>query len=75
MEKRDILRDWSSEDPREFNRWIKANAVIGSLLAAGLFAMAVAGAPSAGPGDAATAGNSKDSEVAASSQSRFTPAP
>jgi hypothetical protein len=55
LEKRDIIEKWSPQDWREFDRWIKANAIIGSLLAAGLFAMAVAGAPSAGSGDAAAA--------------------
>jgi hypothetical protein len=58
LEKRDIVEKWSPQDWREFDRWIKANAIIGSLLAVGLFAMAVAGAPSAGSGDTATAGNS-----------------
>jgi hypothetical protein len=75
LEKRDITRNWSAEDAREFDRWIRANAFIGSLLAVGLFAMAVAGAPSAGPGDAFAAPGAKGSEVAASSQARLTPAP
>lgn len=75
VEKRDIVRKWSPEDWREFDRWIRANAVIGSLLAAGLLVMAVAGAPSAGSGDAAAAADSKGSEVGASVQSRLTPAP
>lgn len=74
VEKRDIVRKWSPEDWREFDRWIRANAVIGSLLAAGLLVMAVAGAPSVGPGDATTAADSKGSEVGASVQSRLTPA-
>ena len=75
VEKRDIVGKWSPEDGREFDRWIRANAVIGSLLAAGLLVMAVAGAPSAGPGDAATAADSKGSGVGVSVQSRLTPAP
>jgi hypothetical protein len=49
LQKRDIVEKWSPQDWREFDRWIKANAIVGSLLAAGLFAMAVAGVPSAGP--------------------------
>jgi hypothetical protein len=73
--KRDTLQNWSPQDRSEFDRWIKANAVIGSLLAAGLFAMAIAGMPSARQGDAASAGSSQGSEVAASAQSRLAPAP
>jgi hypothetical protein len=75
LEQRNFMRNWSAEDGREFERWIRANFVIGSLLAAGLFAMAVAGAPSAGPGDAFAAPGAKGSEVAASSQAPLTPAP
>jgi hypothetical protein len=33
-------RDW---DPRELDRWLKANATLGSLLAIGMLAMALAG--------------------------------
>jgi hypothetical protein len=33
-------RDW---DPRELDRWLKANAILGSLLAIGMLAMALAG--------------------------------
>ena len=39
VEKRDIVQKWSPDDWREFDRWIRANAVIGSLLAAGLLVM------------------------------------
>ena len=63
LEKRDIIEKWSPQDWREFDRWIRANAIIGSLLAAGLLAMAVAGAPSAGSGDTAAAGNSNGAEM------------
>jgi hypothetical protein len=63
VQKRDIVEKWSPQDWREFDRWIKANAIIGSLLAVGLFAMAVAGAPSAGPGETAVAGNSTSTET------------
>ena len=66
MQKRDIVEKWSPQDWREFDRWIKANAIIGSLIAAGLFAMAVAGAPSAGPGETAVAGNSTELTTASS---------
>ena len=67
MEKRDIVEKWSPQDRREFDRWIKANAIIGSLLAAGLFAMAVAGAPSLGSGDTAAAGNSSGTDMTTAS--------
>jgi len=67
LEKRDIIEKWSPQDWREFDRWIRANAIIGSLLAAGLLAMAVAGAPSAGPGDTAAAGNSSGTEMTTAS--------
>jgi hypothetical protein len=67
LEKRDIVEKWSPQDWREFDRWIKANAVIGSLLAAGLLAMAVAGAPSPGSGDPAAAGNSSGTEMTTAS--------
>ena len=63
LEKRDIIEKWSPQDWREFDRWIRANAIIGSLLAAGLLAMAVAGVPSAGSGDTAAAGNSSGTEM------------
>ena len=33
-------RDWN---PRELDRWLKANAVIGSMLAIGMLAMALGG--------------------------------
>ena len=66
LEKRDSVEKWSPQDWREFDRWIKANAIIGSLVAAGLFAMAVAGAPSAGPGETAVAGNSTEMTSASS---------
>jgi hypothetical protein len=33
-------RDWN---PRELDRWLRANAVLGSVLAIGMLAMALAG--------------------------------
>jgi hypothetical protein len=40
-------------NPHEFDRWLKANAVIGSLLAIGMLAMALAGLnPATRPDDA-----------------------
>ena len=65
MSKGDIVRQYramSPEDRRTFDRWLKANAVIGSIFAAGLFAMALAGA--AGPRDPTAAINIDASKVA-----------
>jgi hypothetical protein len=48
---RDELFDYktlSPDDRRTFDGWLKSNALIGSILAAGLVAMAVAGS-SSGP--------------------------
>jgi hypothetical protein len=50
----------SRQDRRAFDRWLKANVVVGLILAAGLVAMALVGASSTPPGEA-TAANSKPS--------------
>ena len=42
------------ECPREFDRWLDANAVLGSLLALAILAMAMAGLYSGGPPDGST---------------------
>jgi hypothetical protein len=42
------------KNPREFDGWVKANTLLGSILAIGMVAMALAGLNSAGPPDAAT---------------------
>ena len=47
-------RDYPN-NPREFDRWIKANAAIGSIVAVGILAMAAAGLTSAGQQDGTTA--------------------
>jgi hypothetical protein len=47
-------RDYPS-NPREFDRWIKANAAIGSIFAIGILAMAAAGLNSGGQQDGTTA--------------------
>jgi hypothetical protein len=39
---------------RDFDRWLKANAVVGSILAIGMLAMAFAGLNFAGPPEVAT---------------------
>jgi len=48
-------RTLSSEDQRAFNRWLKANAIVGAIFAIGLIAMALAGSRSAVPRDAEVA--------------------
>ena len=45
----------SPKEQREFNRWLETNAILGSILAIGMLAMALAGSNSAGPSDAAMA--------------------
>ena len=47
-----IWRDYLS-NPRQFDGWLKANAVLGLVLAIGMLAMAMAGLYSAGPVDVA----------------------
>jgi hypothetical protein len=47
--RRDYLRN-----PRELDGWLKANAVVGSMVAIGILAMALAGLNSAGQHDRAT---------------------
>jgi hypothetical protein len=49
----DFRRDYS-KSPRDFDGWLKANAVLGSILATGILAMALAGLYSAGRPDGAT---------------------
>jgi hypothetical protein len=41
-------------DPRDFNRWLKANIVVGSILLMAMLAMALAGLYSAGPPNGTT---------------------
>jgi hypothetical protein len=38
----------------EFDKWLKANAILGSALTVGILAMALSGVYSAGPGATAT---------------------
>jgi hypothetical protein len=49
----DFWRDYP-RNPREFEGWLRANTVIGSIVAIAVLAMAVAGLFSAGRPDAAT---------------------
>jgi hypothetical protein len=54
----------SKEDQRTFDNWLKANGILGLIFAAGLLAMAVAGANSVGPLDAVA--SQKASNIVAS---------
>ena len=49
-----VSRDYQRKNQREFDGWLKANAILGSILAIGMLAMALAGLNSAGRLDAAT---------------------
>jgi hypothetical protein len=59
-----VPRDWSRgggvvmgnylRNPREFDGWLKANAVLSSMFAIGMLAMALAGLNSEGRPDGAT---------------------
>jgi hypothetical protein len=44
----------SEADRRAFDRWLKANAIAGVILVAGIIAMALAGSNSASPGNPMT---------------------
>jgi hypothetical protein len=48
------MRNDYLRNPHEFDRWLKANAVLGSILAIGMLAMALAGLNSAESPDGAT---------------------
>jgi hypothetical protein len=61
-------RGLSQEDQRTFDRWLKANAVVGAIFATGLIAMALTGARSVGPRDAELASRTKAPDVAVSEQ-------
>jgi hypothetical protein len=56
----------SPEDQRAFDRWLKANAILGFIIAVGLLAMALAGSNSVGRPDSAAADSSNSSDVATS---------
>jgi hypothetical protein len=61
----------SPQDRRTFDRWLKANAILGFIFAVGIVAMSVAGFNSGGPRDAAVAENTRTSDVVASEQRRL----
>jgi hypothetical protein len=58
-------KSMSPEDRRSFDRWLKANAIFGMIVAAGVVAMAFAGSRIAGSRDATMADNRDASDVAA----------
>jgi hypothetical protein len=58
----------SREDRRTFDRWLKANAIVGAIFATGLIVMALTGSRSVGPRDAELASRTKASDVAVSEQ-------
>jgi hypothetical protein len=51
----------SPEDQSTFDRWLKANAIVGLILTVGIVAMAVAGSWSVGQSDAASASTTRAS--------------
>jgi hypothetical protein len=63
-------RSMSPEDQRTFNRWVKANAVVGLIVSAGLIAMAVVGANSQRPRDAILAAGKNAPELVATDRVR-----
>jgi hypothetical protein len=58
----------SREDRRTFDRWLKANAIVGAIFATGLIVMALTGSKSVGSRDAEVASRTKASDVAVSEQ-------
>ena len=74
MTKGEILRTYrhmSAEDQQIFNRWLKTNAVIGSIVSAALVAMALSGPDMPGPGPRqAVAQNAEASEISAAAAQR-----
>ena len=69
-------KSMSPEDQLSFDRWLKANAIFGLILAAGVVAMAFAGSRTVGSRDATMADNRDASDVAAAAaRSRQTGTP
>jgi hypothetical protein len=58
-------KSMSPEDRCSFDRWLRANAIFGLILAAGVVAMAFAGSRTVGSRDATMADNRDASDVAA----------
>jgi hypothetical protein len=59
-------KSMSSEDRRTFDRWLKGNATVGAIFAAGLVAMAVLGSHRATPPDGTFARASTTADLVAS---------
>ncbi len=67
MSKPREFQNMSPEDQLTFNRWIRANAVVGSIFAVGMLAMAlIGGSNPVGHAGTVTAGSSNYSNVATS---------
>src|ERR1700752_5111721 len=66
-------RGLSREDRRTFDRWLKANAIVGAIFATGLIVMALTGSRSVGPRDAELASRTQASDVGVSEQRWRTP--
>ena len=60
------FRPLSPEDQHEFDRWLKANAILGLIIAVALVAMALAGSNSRGRPDSAATDSPNSSDVATS---------
>jgi len=56
-------RKLSPQDQRTFNRWLKANAIVGAIFAIGFIAMALAGSSSVGPRDVEITSTAKASSA------------
>jgi hypothetical protein len=56
----------SPEDQREFDRWLKANAIVALIIAVGMLAMASIGLNSSGQPDSAVTDSLESSDIAAS---------
>jgi hypothetical protein len=54
------------EDQREFDRWLKANAIVALIIAVAMLAMALAGSNSSGRPDSALIDSPKSPDIAAS---------
>jgi hypothetical protein len=58
-----LYKQMSPEDRSTFDRWLKANAIVGLILTVGIVAMAVAGSRSTDQRDVATASMTRASAV------------
>jgi hypothetical protein len=56
----------SPEDQREFDHWLKANAIVALIIAVAMLAMALAGSNSSGRPDSVVTDSPESSDIAAS---------